>query len=152
MVTTWDIAPNYDEWGYDTSWNCDDWMTWHKHLKAHFGDERAKLIWNYAYAQGSGFSSHWDCRTFNSNFRTYARENKLDTYASVKLPILPQVLDLSGSVFDLANGVSDTISEIAGVFGNTKTIRTAIYVALAVGVGYLGYRGYKAYKNNIGTK
>ena len=148
-VTTWDTAPNYDEWGGDTYWNCDDWMTWHQFLKEHFGEERARLIWNYAYAQGTGFSSHWDCRTFNTTFRKYANANKLDTYASVQLPIIPQVLDLAGSGFDLIGGVSDTITDM---FGDSKVLKTLAYGFLLVGVGYLGFRGYVFYKDKFGKK
>jgi hypothetical protein len=152
MVSTWNIVPDYDEWGYDNYWNCDDWTTWHKQLKAHFGEERARIIWNYAYAQGSQFSKHWDCRTFNSTFRAYAKANNLDTYASVTLPIIPQILDLSGSAFDIVGGVTDVVSEVASVFGNTKLVRVAIYTLLAGGVIYLGYRGYTFVKGKGNVK
>jgi hypothetical protein len=148
MVTTWNIVPDYDEWGWDDWWNCDDWVTWHKHLKAHFGEERARLIWNYAYAQGTQGAGHLSCRTFDTGFRTYARENNLDTYASITIPLLPEVLNLSGSLFDLVNGVSETVSEVAGVFGNNKVIRVAVYTLLFGGIAYLGYRGYQSIKKN----
>ena len=148
MVTTWNIVPDYDEWGWDDWWNCDDWVTWHKQLKAHFGEERARLIWNYAYAQGTQGAGHLSCRTFDSGFRAYARENNLDTYASITIPLLPEVLNLSGSLFDLVNGVSETVSEVAGVFGNNKVIRVAVYTLLFGGIAYLGYRGYQSIKKN----
>lgn len=148
-VTTWDIAPDYDNWGSDTKWECDEWIAWHKRLKEHFGEERAKLIWNYAYAQGSAFASHWDCRTFNSNFRAYARKEGLDTYANVKVPLIPQVLDLSGTGFELLGdtsnaiaGIGDTISSFFGGNGG-KGFRVALYGALGLSLGYLMYRGYK---------
>jgi hypothetical protein len=148
MVTTWNIAPNYDQWGWDEWWNCDDWITWHKQLKAHFGEERARLIWNYAYAQGTMGAGHWDCRTFNSGFRSYASKNNLDTYASIKVPILPQVLNLSGAAFDVVNGITETVSEIANTFGKTKVVKIAVYALLFGGVAYLGIRGYQAIKRN----
>lgn len=152
MVTTWNIVPDYDEWGYDDWWNCDDWMTWHKHLKAHFGEERARIIWNYAYAQGTTGSGHWDCRTFNSDFRAYYKANNLDAYASVTLPILPEVLDLSGSLFDVVGGVTSVVTDISSVLGNTKLVRAAIYTLLFAGVGYIGFRGYMAYKTKMAKK
>ena len=147
-VTTWNIAPDYDQWGSDTWWKCDEWIAWHKRLKEHFGSERAKLIFNYAYAQGSDFAGHYDCRTFNSAFRKYAREEGLDTYASVTIPILPQILNLTGSGLELVDDTSNVISgigeSVASIFGgNGKTLKVIIYGALALSVGYLGYRGYK---------
>ena len=147
-VTTWNIAPDYDQWGSDTWWKCDEWIAWHKRLKEHFGSERAKLIFNYAYAQGSDFSGHYDCRTFNGAFRKYAREEGLDTYASVTIPIIPQILNLTGSGLELVDDTSNVISgigeTIGSIFGgNGKTLKLIIYGALALSVGYLGYRGYK---------
>jgi hypothetical protein len=36
-VTTWNNAPDYDQWGNDTQWDCNDWILYHKLLKAKFG-------------------------------------------------------------------------------------------------------------------
>ena len=147
-VTTWNIAPDYDQWGKDTWWKCDEWIAYHKRLKEHFGSERAKLIWNYAYAQGSEFSGHWDCRTFNSAFRKYAREEGLDTYASVTIPIIPQLLNVTGGGLELLDDTSNVVAgigeSIGSIFGgNGKTFKVIIYGALGLSVGYLMYRGYK---------
>ena len=147
-VTTWNIAPDYDQWGSDTWWKCDEWIAWHKRLKEHFGSERAKLIFNYAYAQGTEGSGHRDCRTFNSAFRKYAREEGLDTYASVTIPILPQILNLTGSGLELLDDTSNVVSgigeTIGSVFGgNGKTLKVILYGAVGLSVGYLMYRGYK---------
>jgi hypothetical protein len=148
-VNTWNIVPDYDKWGKDTSWDCGDWLAWHKRLKEHFGAERAKYIWEYAYAQGSAFASHWDCRTFNTQFRDYARKEGLDTYANVTLPIIPQVLDLSGTGFEAVGDVSNTIAGItegiSSFFGGkgTSAFKVVLWVALVGSIGFLGYRGYK---------
>lgn len=151
-VTSWTQVPNYDEWGADTYWNCDDWMTWHKHLKEHFGSDRAKLIWNYAYAQGTFGAEHWDCRTMNSTFRDYARKEGLDTYASVGVPVIPQVLSLYGSGMDLVSGISNSVSQLAEFFGNNKVVKVAVYVTLFSAVGYIGFRGFVLYKSKFGKK
>ena len=142
------MAPDYDQWGKDTYWKCDEWIAWHKRLKEHFGSERANLIWNYAYAQGSTIPAHYDCRTLNSNFRAYARQEGLDTYASVTIPIIPQVLNLAGSGLELIDDTSNVISgigdSIGSIFGgNGKTLKVIIFGALGLSVGYLMYRGYK---------
>jgi hypothetical protein len=150
-VTTWNTVPDYDQWGRDTYWNADDWITWHKLLKQHFGQDRANIIWNYAYAQGGIIPKHYDYRTFNSNFRSYAKSQDLDTYASVGLPLIPQLLDVTGSAFDLIGGVTNTVSQVADGFSNPKFIRILMYTALFAGVGYLGFRGYVFYKVKMAT-
>jgi hypothetical protein len=136
IVTTWNIVPDYDEWGSDSSWTCDNWMQWHNELKKKFGVEKAKLIWEYAYAEGSAFSSHWDCRSFNAKFRAYVNTEKLDPYA--KLGAISLIVKPIGVGTDVATGVFDFVSSVGR---NTKTILTLGLVGLA------GFFIYKAYKS-----
>ena len=74
-VTTWNTAPDYDNWGSDTSWSCNDWILWHQYLKPKFGQAKANFIWNYAFSQSGTLSKNLDCRTFNSTFREYVKAN-----------------------------------------------------------------------------
>lgn len=136
IVTTWNIVPDYDEWGIDTSWSCDNWLQWHAELKKKFGTEKAKLIWEYAYAEGSAFSNHWDCRSFNAKFRAYISKEKLDAYAN--LGALSLLVKPIGVVTDVTTGAIDFTSSVG------KNFKTILTVAL-VGVG--GFLIYKAYKS-----
>jgi hypothetical protein len=145
-VTKWSDIPNYDEWGKDTYWSCDDWVRWHMLLKDHFGSEKARYIWNYAYKQGTAFADHGNCRTFNTTFRSYAQKNGLDTYAGTG--ILGPILNVFGGVFDVVDSIGDTISNVAGGLGNaSKVLKVAIPLALT-GVGvYFGIRAYQNLRN-----
>ena len=134
-VTTWNTAPDYDEWGYDDSWECSDWIQWHRLLKAKFGKEKAKYIWDYAYAQGTQGAKHLSCRTFDTSFREYARKEGLDTYASAG--IFAPVLDVTGSGIELVGGVADFVGSVGT---NLKWIGW-----VAVG-GIVLYAGFKIYK------
>jgi hypothetical protein len=67
----------------------------------------------------------------------------------MKVPLIPQVLDLSGTGFELLGdtsnaiaGIGDTISSFFGGNGG-KGFRVILYGALGLSVGYLMYRGYK---------
>jgi hypothetical protein len=150
-VTSWNSTPNYDEWGRDTAWSCADWARWHTLLKEHFGAEKAKYIWEYAYQKGTMGASHYDCRTFNTEFRTYVSKNKLSTYDSAG--ILSPILNVSGGVLDVVDSIGDTISNFAKGLGNAgKVLKIAVPVAL-VGAGiYFGAKAYKNLKNpnNLG--
>lgn len=134
IVRTWDIVPNYDEWGIDTYWACEHWIQWHKELKKKFGVDRAKYIWEYAYEKGSSFAKHWDCRTFDREFREYLAQEKLDAYKSTPLEVILRPL---GVGTDIVGGVTDVVE---GIGRNTKTI---VMVALGLGVLYFGYKAYK---------
>lgn len=142
-VTTWNTAPNYDEWGRDTYWSCDDWIQWHKLLKQHFGDEKARYIWSTAYAKGSMGAAHWDCRTFNTTFREYVTKNKLDTQSSAG--IFSPVINLAGGVLDVFDGVGDFFSGLSKGIGKAGNVAKIIVPLALLGVGV--YYGAKAYKN-----
>ena len=51
-VTTWNTVPNYDEWGSDTYWSCEDWIQYHKLLKqlqTHDSYNSRNLIYTQEY-------------------------------------------------------------------------------------------------------
>jgi len=143
IVTTWNIVPDYDEWGSDTYWDCNNWVQWHRELKKKFGAEKAKLIWEYAFAQGSEFSGQWSCRSFNSQFRSYVNSEDLDPYAN--LGALALIIKPLGLGTDIIKGGTDVVSGAAGFVGslgqNAKPILT---IAL---IGVAGFFVYKAYKS-----
>jgi len=142
VITTWDIAPDYDAWGSDTWWGCTEWMQWHGQLKKKFGAEKAKMIWDYAFAKSGNFSGNLDCRTTNKVFREYVRKEGLNPYqnAGVFAPILNIVgggLELGESAGDVVGGAAEGVSSIGK------------YIKYGLGVAVLGVAvlyGIKAYK------
>ena len=134
IVRTWNTVPDNDEWGADTYWDCSHWIQWHKELKNKFGVDRAKYIWEYAYEKGSSFSKHWDCRTFNREFRTYVAKEKLDAYKSTPLDIILRPIGVGS---DIVGGVTDVVESLGR---NTKSI---LMIGLGLGVVYFGYKTYK---------
>jgi hypothetical protein len=137
MITTWNIVPDYDEWGVDSSWNCSDWIQWHKELKNKFGAERAKYIWEYAYTQGTFAAGHWDCRTFNSEFRNYVSKNNLNPYNSTPLSVIIRPIGVGTDILDGVLGGLESVGR------NTKII---LMVALFGATAYFGYKIYKTYE------
>ena len=141
MAITWQSVPDYDVFDFglfeDTSWNCDQWVEYHKALKSHFGAERAKFIWEKAFFQGAydwnAKSGQLDCRTFNSAFRSYAKKEELDTYSSAG--IFAPILNAVGATKDLASVLTNVVSGRSG--------KVILYSAIAV-VGAVAL--FKAYK------
>ena len=144
VVTTWNIVPDYDAWGSDTSWTCDNWIQWHKQLKKRFGGEKANALWNYSYSLQSDFSKGFDCRTFNSAFRSYMVQESLDPYASAG--VFSLILKPIGTGTDLIDSASNLITNfgkgVSGFFSGNM-IRTILTIGV---VGVVGYYGYKFYK------
>lgn len=137
IITNWNSVPDYDEWGSDSYWDCDHWMQWHGTLKKKFGKERAKYIWEYSYEQGSSLSKHWDCRSFNREFRNFVAREGLDPYKSTPLALIIRPIgigtDILGGAFDVVEGLGR----------NTKLI---IGIGLSIGVAYYGFKLYNSVK------
>jgi hypothetical protein len=145
-LITWNTVPDYDEWGYDSFWRCDDWVNWHKRLAEHFGEATATEIWNYAFKQSTNLSSNLDCNAINSTFRAYVKKHGL----TVNNDIITQAM---GATSDVLTGAIDSTSNIAtGLFGTVnslfggdnfkKTINIVLIVGGVIGVAYV-YRAFK---------
>jgi hypothetical protein len=151
----WDSPPDYDEWGYDSWWDCQDWIMYHKKLVEHFGKKNANSIWNYAFAKSGNLSGNLDCRTFNSGFRDYVRENNLSPYENAG--IIAPVLQGVGVVQDVASGTVDTVGDVASglldtvgsLFGGSnlrKTLTVVVIIGAIVGGAYV-YKSFKSGAN-----
>jgi hypothetical protein len=148
---TWDSAPDYDEWGSDAYWNCQDWITWHRKLVEHFNAETANQIWNYAYALSGNLSSNLNCRTFNASFRDYVKKNDLKPYdnAGIFSPVLQgygTATDITSNALDsasnIASGVFDTAESFLGGTNLKRTINVVLIVGGVLGIAYV----YKSFK------
>jgi hypothetical protein len=145
-IITWNSVPDYDTWGIDTFWSCDDWITWHKKLTEHFGKETATEIWNYAFKQSTNLSSNLDCNTINSKFRAYVKQNNLQVYSDLITETVGTSVDIVsgtlGTTSNVASGVFETINSIVGGSNLKRTINIVLIVGGIIGVAYV----YKAFK------
>lgn len=137
-LINWDSVPDYDQWGVDSFWKCEDWITWHKKLAEHFGKETAKEIWDYAYAKSGSLSANLDCRTFNSTFREYVNKNGLSPYANAG--VLSPVLSTYGTASDVLSGALSGVSS----FFTGNNVKKILNIVMIAGVIYGGVYLYKS--------
>lgn len=127
-LITADSKPDYDEWGYDDYWSCDDWIEWHKKLKAKFGKQIADQTWLQAWnAQGS-FESNYNWCKYGGAFNTYVRNEKLN--ASWWLPnILNSVTGVAEDAGDAAKNTSNVLKVVIPVIIVAAALGVLIYAA-----------------------
>lgn len=115
MITA-NSQPNYDEWGWDDYWSCEDWVEWHKALKNAYGQSQANQTFVQAFHQASFGASSYDCRTFNTAFRTYAKDNGiLDAlYQGIGVLMIPagSAIEIGGNIVGLAVNTSSLLKKI----------------------------------------
>ncbi len=145
-VITWKTVPDYDEWGWDTFWKCDDWITWHKKLAEHFGEKTATEIWNYAFSKTTNLSSNLDCNSFDSAFRKYAKEHGLKPNTDLIVEVFGTSTDvLTGALGTTSNVASGLFGTVDGIFGGNnlkKTINIVLIAGGLIGIAYV----YKSFK------
>lgn len=141
-VISWNSVPDYDNWGWDDYWDYRDWMTWFYQLKEHFGQQKAKYIWEYAWFKQTNLSSPISARTFSSDFRTFVKENNLEVYSDGLLENL--LVKPSGTVI---GGINEVIEGVAGGVGITaKALKYIIPVAGITAATVIAFRLIKKYK------
>ncbi len=92
------------------------------------------------YSKSGNLSSNLDCRTFNSAFRNYARDNGLDTYANAG--IFTPIFEGYGAIADASSGLLGGV----GSFFNPKTIKTILTIVVVGAVGFGGLYAYRTLK------
>jgi hypothetical protein len=123
---TYTSTPDYDEWGYDTSWTCDDYMTWHKAMVLAYGAEMASLIWlKYWAYNANGVPTGFDSTDWCSSSPTFAAY--FQSYG-----------------IDIGNSYSDAVIAAEAFYNKAVGyVTTAIYIALGAGALYMTYNFLK---------
>ena len=125
--------PDYDDWGYDTYWGCQHWIQWHQALVDSYGNEQANAMFMNAWDQTGVMSANLDCRTFNTDFRNYFREQGLLDAIYGSAGIMSAPLQLAGATGDFFTGIAGGIGTTGRVIGR---ILWVIPVLLIIWFGY----------------
>jgi hypothetical protein len=138
-----DSTPLYNDsvfkfWNwFDTVWNCNDWMTWHKSMTKKYGTSVANRNFMTHWNNLANFSSAIDCRTFNTAFRDYFRKVGIlnNLYSGTDIIIKP-----IGAASDVVTNVSTGISQ------GSKVFKIAIPLIMILVIVYLIIYFYKKSK------
>lgn len=114
-------TPDYDGLGWDSWWTAQDWITWHKALKAQYGIDEANTRFINAWQQQTVGSTPLDARSFDTNFRDYAKANGFFDALYYGAGALAKPI---GAVTDVVTGVTE------GVSMTSKLLKFAIPAAV----------------------
>jgi hypothetical protein len=107
-----DATPDYDGVGWDSWWTSNDWMTWHRSLKARFGLDEANVRFINAWQKQTIGSTPLDARSFDTNFRDYAKANGFFDALYYGLGALAKPI---GATTDVITGVTQGVSTVANL-------------------------------------
>lgn len=126
---TAESLPDYDDWGSDDYWSADDWIAWHKALKARYGVQAANEKFLIAYRESGFLGAELNYRTFNSAFRAYAQENGF--YDGLYWGVLGFVGKATAWVPTIGFGIAETVESL------TSSLKYATILVVVVLVFYV---------------
>lgn len=147
-----DVTPLYDSWGTADYWGCTEWINWHKAMVQKYGlqvandkfvnawlDGLSVVAGGRGNAPGSNYivdSVPLDCRSFNTEFRNYIKNNET-LYNVVYSGIAGTIVKPIGATVDVVENVSSGVSNVSKVF---RYVLPAAILVIAV---IFAYRIYK---------
>lgn len=127
FTITAESTPAYDGWGWDDYWDCYDWIAWHKAMLPVYGIDETNKRWLQAWnKQDTFFAAPVDCRTFNQDFKQYAKDNGFYDGLFEGIGFLAQPLSAGTSV---VTGASDLVGDTAD---NSKYLKYVIPVVITL--------------------
>ena len=126
---TYQSEPDYDSFGIDDYWTCNDWMIWHTRLKAEYGLTTANEMWITAWDKQDSWESNYNWCKYNCDFYAFTKKNGIDVSHL-----------LSRTICGVVN-ITDDVAD--GISGGAKVVKVAIPIAV---IGVAIFYGFKAYK------
>lgn len=140
-IITAQSTPVKDTWGFGDYWSCSDWIRWHQLMKEAFGLEQANIRFVNEFESQEMLAAGYDCRSFNSSFRDYARENGfLDAlYAGIGVLAVPIGVgtDVVHDAGTIISNVSDSATQVSEI---TKKLIPLLLILVLVFVGVYAYK------------
>jgi hypothetical protein len=128
-------TPDYDDWGPDSWWTSSDWIIWHGALKRAYGLDEANRQFITAWENQSSLSAPIDARSFDEQFKNYARQNGF--FDALFTGIGGLVGRVTSTTGDVVAGTTGAVSDVAGAVGTVGTLSKYLLPAAVVAFGFL---------------
>lgn len=122
-------TPVFCWFGGSDCWNCIDFITWHKALVSAYGQSKANTIFITSWSSAPFINTAYDCRSFDSSFRQYAKDNGFFDALYSGLGVIAEPI---GVGTDIVHGAGNIVSNTVGGAENTSKIIKWLIPALVV--------------------
>lgn len=141
-----DSEPVLDGWGWDDYWGPTDWIKWHGLVKKKYGKDEANRRLIKWYHEASLGASNYDWRTFDTQFKNYAKLNGFydGLFTGIAAVIMKPVSATTTVVDSASNIVSNTAS---GAEKTSKILKWALPAAGIILFSAGTYYVYNRVKN-----
>lgn len=149
MAKNWNITsdsePDLDSWGFDDYWTVNEWVEWHKKMKAKFGLQKANMIFIEWWKKQTVGANPLNNRT-NANFKKYAKDNGF--LSSIYSELEKTALSIVSPGFQVTKSALNTATNAAAAAENTskvlKWLLPTLLIVAAAGLSIWAYNKYAA--------
>ncbi len=115
-------SPDYDDWGWDKYWSCNDWIEWYEALKNQYGRGDAQRRWKSAWFDPQNDTWLWDksdsC-AYDVSFVDYFNREGISVTSNLVSEVARDSIKLStkirGTVFGTIGKAADGIDDTATI-------------------------------------
>lgn len=132
--TSADATPDYDSWFPDDYWSASDWLRWHRALKERFGLEEANYRFIDAWSKQTLGAKPLDARSFNSEFKQYAKANGFYDALFYGLGALARPVAAGATAVEAA---SEAVEDVSAAVTTTSSFAKYLLPIAAVVMGFL---------------
>jgi hypothetical protein len=135
VIITADSVPDYDAWGPDNYWSCEDWIAWHKALKDKYGKATADTTWQTAWNKQDSWEHNYNWCKYGADFNAYVNAEKLSA-THLLSDVIAGGTRIGGNVIGAAEGATNTV----------RWIIPALIIIVVIGALVYFGKKYKVFK------
>ncbi len=136
---TWESQPDYDGWGWDTYWGCEEWMAWHKELKRKYGSEKANYLWKSAWDKQGSFDAPLNSCRYNTTFVNYFLNEGID----IRSFISALFTNSTETLVNATDATKEATSSISSIGKQLKWILPVVATGAVIVGGLMWYNKAK---------
>ncbi len=128
LTITADSTPDYDNWGPDSYWSCEDWMTWFYALKKALGSDKAVAKWEAAWNDQSIDEHNYNWCKYSSDFNLFLKKEGIVGASNLLANTVVATTEVIDNTGTAAVKASKTISTIIPIIIIVVVILGALFI------------------------
>lgn len=136
--------PIFCWFGGSDCWGCQDLISWHQNLETAVGLQEANKIFITEWEKAPFINTAYDCRSFNTAFREYAKQKGFFNALYSGFGVIAQPIgvgtDVVSGVGSLISNTSSGISNASKIF---KWLLPTLLILGAIGLIVFAVKKYK---------
>ncbi len=127
-IITADSKPDFDEWGPDNYWSCEEWIYWHGTLKKKYGAVEANSKWLTAWDSQSADEHNYNWCKYSTEFNNFLKREGIKGASNLLANSIVSATDIIENTGNAARKATKTVDFLIPVIVILVIALAATYV------------------------